>query len=480
MRTPWLWAVAVLGGLGVSWLLGLRRQVDVDVWLHLRIGQYLRDGGRFGPGPDPFVTLADRTYVPTQWLAEVVGSWLHDLGGMTALHVARLVCLLLLGLVVLATARASCGPVTAGVVTVLALFGTSAAWAERPQLTGLVCFAVTLWLWDRARRLERVPWLVVPLTWLWAMLHGSWVLGLAAGGLYVAAMALERPRRPRAWGRLVGVVVASTAVVALTPLGPRLLIEPLLVTDVARDAVNEWQRPAPSNPLLLLVLALGAVAVIRALRSRPRRIPEILLAAGAIALALWSVRTIAFGSLLVVPALAGTFVPSERREPSETHAPAGPSGVVPGAVLHGRRLALGREERWAWLLAAILAAVLPGAVIGAPGAAPVSARIASAVDALPAGDRVVVEPALTGWVLWAQPDLVPLRDLRVEVYSSNVAAAYERFLHAEPGWQDYAAEHDVDAALLADDSALAAALRHADGWTLVAASGGFALWRRTG
>ena len=58
----------------VAELIRLRTAPDVDLWLHLRLGAELRDGTRFGALPDPLVVLADRPYVPTQWLSEVAGS----------------------------------------------------------------------------------------------------------------------------------------------------------------------------------------------------------------------------------------------------------------------------------------------------------------------------------------------------------------------------------------------------------------------
>ncbi len=203
------------------------------------------------------MVLADQPYSPTQWLSEVVMSVVHDVTGVAGIHVLRALAVVALLTFLQLTAAVYTTPVRAAGVALPAIVATAAQWGERPQLAGLVLLAVTTWLWSRARRDATVPWLVIPLTWVWAMLHGSWVLGVATGGLFVVAMLLEQPRRQRSWGRLVGVVAASVAVAGLTPLGPSLLLEPLAVGAAARGRVNEWAAPELTNPLVLVVVLMA-------------------------------------------------------------------------------------------------------------------------------------------------------------------------------------------------------------------------------
>src|SRR5690348_9469767 len=72
----WLGAFSL--GLTTAMLLTVRTVPDVDLWLHLRIGDLLRLGERFGPPPDQLAVLADREYVPTQWLGQVAMSAVYD------------------------------------------------------------------------------------------------------------------------------------------------------------------------------------------------------------------------------------------------------------------------------------------------------------------------------------------------------------------------------------------------------------------
>ena len=69
-------------------LLTVRSVADPSPWLHLKVGEFLRDGGRFG-SPDPWAPFAAHRYVPTQWLPSVVVAQGYDLFGLPAVLWAR-------------------------------------------------------------------------------------------------------------------------------------------------------------------------------------------------------------------------------------------------------------------------------------------------------------------------------------------------------------------------------------------------------
>ncbi len=169
-------------------------------------------------------------------------------------------------------------------------------------------------------------------------------------------------------------------------------------------------------------------------------------------LAATSVRTIALGALLLGPALARSLG-------------SGPSPVR-------------RAERWPALVAALAVVIAPGVVLGGPEQGPLPPRVDAAVAALPPGTPTAVDAYASGWVLHAHPRVGVLRDLRAEVYSAPTAAAYESFFSAEPGWQAYAAAHDVQAVLARTGEPIADALTLDEGWTPVAEEGEWQLWRR--
>jgi len=62
-------------------VVGVRPVSDPSPWLHLKVGAFLLDGGRFGL-PDPWAPFATRVYVPTEWLPAVVGQETYQAFGL--------------------------------------------------------------------------------------------------------------------------------------------------------------------------------------------------------------------------------------------------------------------------------------------------------------------------------------------------------------------------------------------------------------
>ena len=465
--SPATWAAAVCAGLVVGLLLRVRTSPDVDLWLHLRIGDLLRSGERFGNGPDPLAALADRAYVPTQWLAQVAMSAVHEAGGMAGIQAARLVLVLALGAAVLLGCRVTAGPAPALFATAITMLGAAAAWGERPQLAGMVLLALTVALWWRASERSAVPWAVVPLTWLWATVHGTWLVGVAVGVVLLAGGLLDGCWRGRTRLLVAGVPVASVVLAALTPLGPDAVLEPFRISSVAGLTANEWQRPALGNPLLLVVLTAVVIALLGLVRSPRRRWTRALTVVAAAVLALWMVRTIAVAAVVLAPALAHGLESLAAR----------PSRAVEDEGQPAPEAAAGRREWPAWALAAALVVALGGAhVVTTTFGPPVSERVSSAVASLPATAVLAVDGRAVGWTQWAHRDRRPLRDLRAEVYSVPVATAYEDFQEARPGWQAYAESQGITAVLADRERPLDRALSGEPAWTVVAEDPDFRLW----
>ncbi|MBM6405975.1 hypothetical protein JQN72_17165 [Phycicoccus sp. CSK15P-2] len=446
------WVLLALTTFVVAFLVRLRTEVDDDLWLHLRIGRELRDGRWFGTLPDPLVESADRAYVPTQWLSQVLGSVVVEAAGVTGLRFLRVLALVVIAVAVHLAARTAASHRTAAAVTLGVLPATAAAWAERPQLAGLVLASVAVLLWSRTLADGRPRLAVLPLTWLWSMVHGSWVLGVAFGAVTLVALVVSMPVGRPPWRRLVLLLAVSALAPAATPVGPRLLLEPFAVGSSARETVNEWQQPTLDNPLFVLVVALAALVVLRALRRRPVEVSAVVLAAAGFGLAAYSVRTVAFGALLLAPALGRAF-------PAD------------GAEHVARRWGV-----WPALLAVSAVAVTPGVVWRADSSGPLGTDVDAALGALPTGTVVAVDVGVSGWVLYDHPQVRPVRDLRAEIYSVDAARAYESFSRAEEGWQGYATAHGVEAVLAATGSPLDTALDTQTGWSRRAEDPDHVLW----
>ena len=131
----------------------------------------------------------------------------------------------------------------------------------------------------------------------------------------------------------------------------------------------------------------------------------------------------------------------------------------------------------AWAAALGLAALVSAGPAGASAQQfPGDVRaVDAALGRLPAKTVVLDDFPISGWLLWRHPDLTPVLDLRVEIYSSDQIATYRRAERVGPGWLDIIQDTGARHALLRTDSALALALRERAAWTPLASTRDYVL-----
>jgi len=295
----WVWFAVVVGGI---FLAGAARSLaDPDVWWHVRTGQLILDEGIPRSEPWAFTALG-RPWVPTAWLSDVIFALVQDVLGWRGLIVAKVALsaalLIALGRQVFRVA----GGRVAAPVFVLAAIVLSPFLSERPQLISLV---LVVWLAGVVRRLlldHTLPWWTVAVGYLWANLHGMWVLLPIALAVAATGLALDhRVGWRTAAARSLMVAGGTVLVAALTPAGPRLAYWSFVVRDAAGD-VSEW-RPTTLTDIYglayLAVLALWVLAVARGRQQAPRS--EILWMLGVFAFGLVAARNVAPATLLMAP-----------------------------------------------------------------------------------------------------------------------------------------------------------------------------------
>src|SRR6266545_628095 len=158
----------------------------IDLAYHLRAGDImfethaiLRTDVFSAPG-------YGRPWLNQQWLAQIVMTTAFRLGGWFGLVVLRaLLIALVLTFVFLACRAAGAATKRAALLTLARAILLTGAFMLRPHLLGMVCFAATAWLVACRRTRPETVWIVVPITVLWANLHGSFflaplLLGVAA------------------------------------------------------------------------------------------------------------------------------------------------------------------------------------------------------------------------------------------------------------------------------------------------------------
>src|SRR5262245_15007877 len=248
----------------------------VDLAYQLRVGASILAGGGI-PSSDAWTfTVPGRPWLDQQWGAQVILATVFQVAGWTGLAVLRAA---LVGLTFGVLARMLRGlglPVRdASLLSLLSFVVAAPALALRPQLFGVVLFAITLAILVGRARHPRRLWLIPVIVAAWANLHGSFPLGLVLVGIFW----LDSVARSRSIGGREPVGLATIGAVALAAT----LVNPLgvdvwrYVLQLTRDPtvstlVSEWRPPSPLDPAgAIFYASLVAVVVGVAHRLRTDR-----------------------------------------------------------------------------------------------------------------------------------------------------------------------------------------------------------------
>jgi hypothetical protein len=450
-------AVATLV-VSVSVVVGVRPVSDPSPWLHLKIGAFLLNGGRFGM-PDPWAPFATRTYVPTEWLPAIVGQEIYRAFGLPG--IAWLRCAGILGLLcaLMWSTRRSADSATSALVSLVALIGASEALTERPQLVGFVFLAVAVGAWWHTGLDLKPRWWLVPMTWLWACCHGLWIVGIGLGLVCIAGLLVDHRLTSRGQMiKLLAIPVASLAAAGLTPLGPGLLLSPLSVGKNANAFVGEWQASSFHDPAALVTLAMFGLVLLSWVRGR-RQPPwwQIALLLTGVVATLAATRLIAMGAVIAAPLLAQE-IQLYRNRPAS-------------------RPARRSRSAWAGLIVVALLCAAPLSAARAQSPAAVPQALSRQLSAIPSGTVVLADGNISGWLFWADPGVRPVLDPRIEIYPPAHIRAFISAMAAGPGWEQFVSRTGARYALVLSDSAIAAALVERAGWTRSGKDAGYVLLR---
>jgi hypothetical protein len=197
----------------------------IDLTYHLRAGDIMFDTHAV-LRTDVFSSAAyGSPWLNQQWLAQIVLATAFRLGGWFGLVALRaLVVGLALTFVFLACRAAGAATKRAAWLTLASgVMLPSALMVLRPQLMAILCFAVTAWLVARRRTHPTGVWIVIPVTLLWANLHGSFFMApLLLGLAWVEDRWVRGQRAPTLLLAGLGSLLATT----MTPYGYRVCPTP--------------------------------------------------------------------------------------------------------------------------------------------------------------------------------------------------------------------------------------------------------------
>lgn len=464
-RLPWV-LVAGITVAGTSISVAVGRIRDIDLYWHLIVGDQIRagtpvteagHGWSFAPG------VAD-TWVSSQWLAEVVLSWLHDVGGFHALVLYRVVTVLA-ALAVLAAVTLRGRPVRAAVVPYalggIALASTS---QERSQQLTYILAPLVGWWAERLLRDGRLPrwWLVLPLTVVWANYHGGWILLPFTLVVVAVSRWVDHGWRDRAAPRAILLAAGCGLAAMVSPLGPANALTAITFSRAASEHIVEWDRVKPwSDQGWQLAAVLVVVIVCWAWgRTRPGR-GELVFVLALLAFGFLAYRNITPTILILAPMLVGVI---DRVRPGWRADPPRPLFTrISWAIA-----ALGAA-------AAVVIALLPGTDLHQGRGVDLMERVAEH----PGQVRVLNTYNAAGPLLWfgGGPGHVKVAiDGRTDRYGAAYIDSYlDTLLAARPGWQAMFDRLDPDAAVLYSNDALTSALKAERDWRQLDYDDGFVL-----
>jgi len=419
---------------------------NADTLFHVRIGhEFLGDWSLGQPGS--ISSLATASWVPTQWVPEVVLASFEDWFGLPGVAWLTGVQLIAFAVAVFALCKREADLLAAVVVTQLTLVACGGGLSGRPQVLSYLLAAVTLGAWLRSVRDGRLPWWLIPLTWLWAMLHGMWLVGPIIGVVVIAGAALDRRLQSRRLLAAGSVVLGSMVAAALTPVGWSIFSAVAAVGE-RTHFIPEWAPPDFTEPGPLFLALMFACYLVVRLRSGQRlawtELACIVLAAG---WAVYSARTTALAAVVLAPFLAR---------------------AVQSAI--GPRAGFTRREAVATRGVALTAlAVLTLGVAMAPLTPSYDDDLDAALDRLEPNTLVLNHWEDGGYLMWRHPDLQIGMHGYFDMYTTEKIRDLSNLVDAGYGWQAELVATQAHYALLPRNVPLEHALENA-GWKAIAES----------
>jgi len=202
---------------------------------------------------DPFsFTMQDAPWRTQSWLAELAYAYAEDwISGLVWVNIMIFALgVLTAGLIGMAIYRGTRSPVTTGLAMIAMIWLAGPFLQPRPVLVSYVLLAVLVVVLQNR---DKVIWLTVPIIWIWAGVHGSWVIG---GGLLVLQWFRTYDRRVFK----VGVLALLATLLTAHGLGVWQIVWDFAGARDALALMEEWKVPDFGDivqaPFFLLVIGI--------------------------------------------------------------------------------------------------------------------------------------------------------------------------------------------------------------------------------
>jgi len=244
---------------------------DPDTYLHIAAGRWMLAHFEL-PVHDPFShSLAGASWIPHEWLAEVVLALVYGAGGWSGIVLAGAACFAVSMTVLTRFLLRHYEPFSALIVVIMGGSLVRGHLLVRPHLIALPLLVIWCGYLLAARDTGSAPpaWLVGVML-LWANLHGSFTFGLALVVFLGAEAILSPGRRVREalrWG-LFGLLAMIASLTTPNGLAGfvepfRLILMPTLQASFVECMSPNFQSFQPVEIWLLAMIALGFTTGIR-------------------------------------------------------------------------------------------------------------------------------------------------------------------------------------------------------------------------
>jgi len=468
LSLPQLWAIVAL----VLPMIALQGRLGtVDLAYHLRAGDLMLRTHQLIRTDSFTFTAAGLPWLDQQWGAQLLLTLVFRPLGWAGLAGARSVLLGTTSLFVyLACRQAGSPPRWAACLALGAIAAGFRNLSLRPQLLGVVIFALSLWIiWGRHRHPNRM-WAMPAVVAVWANVHGSFFLGPLLLGL---AWLEDREERSPAARRTLRVAVLAAAAATLNPLGLRVWSYASGISTNSRISrlVSEWQPPSIREPGgAIFFLSVGIVGVVLARRGRSLPWPRLAWLGVFFAVGLTAGRSTLWWGLAAAPIVATAF--AENRTDKRSELP--PSLINTGI---------------AGALVVLVAGLFPWSLLGTSIRSPDShlsrapRGIAGALEqVLRPEERVFNAQVWGSWFELAFPENPVFIDSRIELFPDSVWREHADVSVGREGWQRILDRWNVHVVVAdrGEQALLIPIIRHDPGWLLIYEDADGAVFARAG
>jgi hypothetical protein len=444
--------------------------MDADSGFHIRIGDWILAAGRL-PLEHPFsFSVTGREWLAFEWLSQVGLAALHAAWGLKGVTLASG---LIIGVVFAILFRyvlwTGTNPLIGAVAVLVAVSAARVHFWARPHIVTWLFLVIGVWILERDRRANSwTVWWLVPLTALWANLHGGFVVFLMLVGLRAVADPFESGGGWKRARRYCSVVALCAVASCLNPYGLRLhqhIVEVMSARWIT-GMVDEFRSPTfRTEPMFaFMALLFAAIAVVWPLVERR-----------------------AFGEVLWILFLAASSLVSVRHAPvfALVAAPIAARELSLWWVEHEKRpvasrLAFGGAHLSIWPFAfALWIALAPGLAWPSDFSSDLFPVTLVNRHAELAGARVFTTDQWSDYLIYKNfPRQRVFVDGQHQYYGEKHLSEYVATIDGQAGWRSPLERFAIEYALCPGKAALATLLRSDGHWRVLDEAGGAVLFTR--